>query len=85
VKIPSTTDPQAHRAAGRHESDTFAAQSGPWKLIEGKAGAEGRKHQLYDLVNDPGESKNPAADQIGVVKEIAEALAKVGENGNSRP
>jgi arylsulfatase A-like enzyme len=70
---------------GDMSADTFAVRSGPWKLIESKAGAGGRKHQLYDLVNDPGESKNLAADQAGVVKEIAEALAKVRENGNSRP
>jgi hypothetical protein len=45
----------------------------------------GKKHELYDLVNDPGETKNLAAEQPEVVKEIAAALAKVRENGSSRP
>ena len=53
--------------------------------IESKAAKGGKQHQLYNLVNDPGETKNLDAEQPEVVKELAAALAKVRENDRSRP
>lgn len=70
---------------GDMHDDALAVRSGPWKLIESKAAKGGQKHQLYDLVKDPGETKNLAAEQPEVVNELAAALAKVRDDGRSRP
>jgi arylsulfatase A len=70
---------------GDTRDDALAVRIGPWKLIESKSVKGGKQHQLYDLVNDPGETKNIAAEQPEVVKEIAAALAKVRDDGRSRP
>jgi arylsulfatase A-like enzyme len=70
---------------GDTRDDALAVRSGPWKLIESKTATGARKHQLFDLVNDPGETKNLAAGQPEVVQELAAALAKVRDDGRSRP
>jgi arylsulfatase A len=70
---------------GDTKDDALAVRSGPWKLIESKTAAGGTRHQLYDLVEDPGEMKNIAAGRPDIVKEIAAALAKVRDDGRSRP
>jgi arylsulfatase A len=60
----------------------FAFRSGPWKLVEGT----GRKpHELYNLADDPGETRNLAAEQPGRVAELAAALAKARSNSRTRP
>jgi arylsulfatase A-like enzyme len=48
---------------GDTRDDALAVRFGPWKLIESKSGKGGKKYQLYDLVKDPGETKNLAAEQ----------------------
>jgi arylsulfatase A-like enzyme len=70
---------------GDTRDDALAVRSGPWKLIESKAGKGGKQHQLYDLVNDPGETKDIAAGKPEVTKELATALAEIRDNGRSRP
>lgn len=60
-------------------------RSGPWKLIESKGSQGVKRHQLYDLVKDPGETKNIAADKPEVVKELAAVLANVRDDDRSRP
>jgi arylsulfatase A-like enzyme len=70
---------------GDMHDDALAVRSGPWKLIESKTAKGGQKHQLYDLVKDPGETKNLAAEQPEVVNELAAALSKVRDDGRSRP
>ena len=70
---------------GDTRDDALAVRSGSWKLIESKAGKGGKQHQLYDLVNDPGETKDIAAEKPEVVKELATALAEIRDNGRSRP
>jgi len=70
---------------GDTRDDALAVRSGPWKLIESKAAKGGKNHQLYDLAKDPGETKDIAAEKPEVVKQLAAALAKVRDNGRSRP
>jgi arylsulfatase A-like enzyme len=70
---------------GDTHDDALAVRSGRWKLIDSKAAKGGQKHQLYDLLSDPGETKNIAAEQPDIVKGLAGALAEVDENGRSRP
>jgi arylsulfatase A-like enzyme len=70
---------------GDTRDDALAVRSGPWNLIESKASKGGKQHDLYDLVKDPGETKNLAAEKPEVVKELAAALAKVRDEGRSRP
>lgn len=60
----------------------FAFRSGPWKLVEGT----GRKpHELYNLADDPGETKNLAAEQPDRVAKLAAALAKARSDSRTRP
>jgi arylsulfatase A-like enzyme len=70
---------------GDTHDDALAVRSGRWKLIDSKAAKGGQKHQLYDLLSDPGETKNIAAEQPDIVKGLAGALAEVDEKGRSRP
>lgn len=70
---------------GDSRDDALAVRSGPWKLIESNASRGGKQHDLYDLVNDPGETKNIAAEKPEVVRQLAVALAKVRDDGRSRP
>ena len=70
---------------GDTSDNALAVRSGPWKLIEITSGKGGARHQLYDLVTDPGETKNIAAEQPDVVRKLAAALARVRDDGRSRP
>lgn len=74
--------------------NVLAIRKGPWKLIPGNpAGAankEGKKRngsgdQLYNLAEDIGETNNVAAAHPDLVKELAELLRWIHENGRSRP
>ena len=70
---------------GDTHDDALAVRSGSWKLIESKTARGGQKHQLYNLASAPAETKNIAAEQPDIVRELAAALSKVDENGRSRP
>jgi arylsulfatase A-like enzyme len=79
-----------------HSSDgVFAVRKGPWKWIEGvpveelKAGAR-KAHadefhpQLYNLKDDPGETKDLLKEQPEVAKEMAALLERYRDGGYSR-
>ena len=78
-----------HSSAGM-----FAIREGPWKLVEGQ-GSGGFTNvkvapgdpagQLYNLTDDPGETKNLHAEKADVVQRLAALLAKCREGGRSRP
>ena len=70
---------------GDTRDDALAVRCGPWKLIEKQNPKGGKRHQLYDLVNDPGETTDLAAGKPEITKELATALAEVRDNGRSRP
>jgi arylsulfatase A-like enzyme len=75
---------------------TLSLIKGDWKYIEPSRGAKFNagtntelgndpQPQLYNLKDDIGERKNVAAEQPRVVKEIAAMLAKIRDDGRSRP
>lgn len=55
----------------RDLSPTFAIRAGAWKLL---ARGDGANAQLFDIVRDPGETRNLAADQPAVVKSLTQRL-----------
>ena len=78
------------------QAGVLSLRQGPWKLIEPGKGPKvqvntntetGRlpEVQLYDLANDPGETKNVAADHPDRVKEMRALLTKIRNDGRSRP
>lgn len=79
-----------------HSSDgVFAIRKGQWKWIEGipvedikpgarKARAEEYRAQLYDLKNDPAETKDVSAAHPDVVKELSGLLERYRNGGYSR-
>jgi len=79
-----------------HSSDgVFAIRKGPWKYIEGipvddikpgvrKARAEEFHAQLYNLQDDPAETKDVSAQHPDVVKELAALLDRYRDGGYSR-
>lgn len=79
-----------------HSADgVFAIRKGPWKYIEGipvdeikagarKARAEEYRPQLYNLADDPAETKDVSAAHPEVVKELATLLDRYREGGYSR-
>ena len=79
-----------------HSSDgVFAIRKGQWKWIEGipvedikpgarKARAEEYHPQLYNLKDDPAETKDVSAAHPDVVKELAGLLDRYREGGYSR-
>jgi len=79
-----------------HSADgVFAIRRGPWKYIEGipvdeikpgarKARADEYRSQLYNLADDPAETKDVSAQNPGVVKELAALLDRYRDGGYSR-
>ncbi|MEM9109089.1 MAG: arylsulfatase [Planctomycetota bacterium] len=76
---------------------TFAIRKGDWKLIEGNLGSggfsrpgvvrpkkDGPQGQLYDLKDDPKESKNLWLDEPAKVKELLAELNAIRKAGRSR-
>lgn len=80
---------------------TYAIRSGDWKLIEriGKPKVEPRNKaaekkggkkdpdhdELYDLADDPGETKDVSAANPEVVKQLRKMLADARARGHTRP
>ena len=72
----------------------FAIREGPWKLVEGQ-GSGGFTNvkiapgdpagQLYNLADDPGETKNLHAEKPDIVRHLSDLLAKCRDGGRSRP
>ncbi|MCR9244656.1 MAG: arylsulfatase [bacterium] len=88
------------REATVHHSinGSFAIRQGRYKLVlcPGSGGwsaprpAAARKkalplYQLFDLVADPGERRNLAAEEPAIVKRLTDLLARYVENGRSTP
>jgi len=79
-----------------HSNDgVFAIRKGSWKLIEGepvkqikpalrKAHAAEFVRQLYNLQDDPGETKDVSAEHPEVVRELEALLRKYRDQGFSR-
>ncbi len=79
-----------------HSSDgVFAIRKGPWKWIEGvpvddiksgvrKTHADEFKPQLYNLKEDPAETKDVSAAHPDVVKELSALLNRYRDGGYSR-
>ena len=79
-----------------HSNDgVFAIRKGPWKWIEGipvkqinpalrKAHAAEFVRQLYNLQDDPGETKDVSAQHPEIVQELEALLRKYRDQGHSR-
>jgi len=67
---------------GDGKRDGIAICSGQWKMIERRlTGAK----ELYDLVNDKGETKDVSADNPDVVERLSAAYEKTKAAGRTRP
>jgi len=79
-----------------HSADgVFALRKGPWKWIEGvpvddikpgvrKSRADEFKPQLYNVQDDPAETKDVSAEHPEVVKELSALLNRYRDGGYSR-
>jgi len=79
-----------------HSADgTFAIRKGPWKWIEGvpadgisagarKSRSDQHRPQLYNLQQDPGETKDVSAEHPEVVAELKALLDRYRDGGYSR-
>jgi arylsulfatase A-like enzyme len=68
----------------------FAIRQGTWKLVpraavNAKQKEEGGGAQLFNLAEDISESKNVAAQNPDIVKELQGLLSQIRERGKSRP
>jgi arylsulfatase A-like enzyme len=59
----------------------LAVRSGRWKLMESKVG---KQQTLYDLTQDPGETKNLASEYPEIVKQLSTQLAQARNDGRTR-
>jgi len=87
---PVRSDMIVHSADG-----VFALRKGPWKWIEGvpvddikpgvrKSRADEFKPQLYNVQDDPAETKDVSAEHPEVVKELSALLNRYRDGGYSR-
>lgn len=71
----------------------FSIRKGPWKWIEGKPSTKKRPKggddqfvpQLYNLVEDPAETRNVLAEHPEITAELSALLEKWRKQGHSRP
>jgi hypothetical protein len=56
-----------------------AVRKGPWRLVP-----RNQRPQVFNLVDDPGETKNVAADHPDVVSELRTVLREARERGRTR-
>ena len=94
--LGETDAPPARQDLIVHSADgVFAIRKGPWKWIEGipaegvkpgarKARAGEHKPQLYNLHNDPGETRDVSAEHPEVVEELSALLDRYRNGGYSR-
>ena len=67
-----------HSSVVNHDySGRFAIRKGKWKLVPGKV------DKLFDLEQDPKESKDVAASHSDLVAEMKKILAAYKEDGRS--
>ena len=78
------------------QAGVLSLRQGPWKLIQPSKRAKINKNtntelgndrgpQLYHAKDDPGETRNVAAEHPEKVKELAARLEAIGRQGRSRP
>jgi arylsulfatase A len=65
--------------------DAIAICTGRWKMIAGKGSKEVEAVQLYDLNEDPAETKNLAKENPELVQQFLTELEKARANGRTRP
>lgn len=70
---------------GDTKNDAIAICTGRWKMIAGKGSDEVPPVQLYDLNEDPGETKNLADQNPELVQQFLSELEKARANGRTRP
>ncbi len=63
----------AYPKEAKHRSPNVAVRDGVWKLL---VNADGTRAELYDVVNDPNETKDRIAEQADVAKRLTEAALK---------
>ena len=69
--IKSADVPSAHNSFNWKWKETSAIREGKWKLIVGKG-----KTELYDIIMDPGETKNLASEFPEVVTQLKKSSQK---------
>ena len=93
VLFGEKTDPAARPVRVGHSGfGVFSVRKGPWKWIEGipaapkrpKSAADQYVPQLYNLDEDPGETKNVIAEHPEIAAELAGLLEKFRTQGHSR-
>jgi arylsulfatase A-like enzyme len=89
--------PLREAVVSHSEDGTFAIRRSAWKLIldnrtsggwmvpEGTPPVPGTPGQLYDLAQDPGETRDLWAERPGIVAELTALLDKYGRDGRSVP
>jgi arylsulfatase A-like enzyme len=63
----------------------LSLRKGHWKLVPLGGKKDGNAVALYDLSNDVAETKNVAAENPEVAKELTELLEKIRADGRTRP
>jgi arylsulfatase A-like enzyme len=72
------------------QASVFSLRQGPWKLLvsspsSGAKQAIAVEPELYNLADDPAESRNLAAEQPQKVLELSALLTRIRAQGHSRP
>lgn len=83
---------EAEEVAGRDEifilgngkDSAIAVCTGKWKLIFRFGDEKDRGHELYDLVNDPGELKNVVKENPEIAKRLEQAYLDTNGAGRTR-
>ena len=70
-----------HLVVQAYNKKLLSLRRGPWKLIA----PAGKKPELYNLQDDPGEEKNLAKKMPEKVAEMTEELERIKAAGRTRP